>query len=188
MAQAGKHRTNRSKQTRRKSVRHVAGLLWAEHVAEGPFGPQKRRKGAKAAGLGYERKVCGALPAAIFNPWFAYMDANGKGFAQPDFLLPLKGGILAILEVKLTATPTAEEQLRELYMPIAEFLWPDREVIGVMVAKNLTSGARNVHTTLSGALRNAYTGQGQCLPLLHWLGHSPLALGDFAIDPDFRMP
>lgn len=166
-------------------MRHVAGLLWAQHTSEGPFGPQRRKKGAKGAGLGYERKVAKALPQAIFNPWFEYMDANGKGFAQPDFLLPLKGGLLAILECKLTATPVGKEQLALLYMPLAQFLWPKRQILGVMVTKNLTWASRGPAISLEEALQQSL--RSTTIPTLHWLGHSPLLLGDFEFDPDFRV-
>jgi hypothetical protein len=104
-----------------------------------------------------------------FNPWFEFVDANGRGFAQPDFVLRTKSEIL-LLECKLTDTLEAREQLQLLYTPLLEHVYRS-PVRGVVVAKSLAPFSPDPVFTLREALAAAREGQ---LPVLHWLGHSSL--------------
>lgn len=157
-------------------MRAIAGLLWAAETPAGPFGPQKRRKGTKRQGLGYEKKIAKALPRARFNPWFHFVDANGSGYCQPDFIQELLDGSLLILEAKLTDTPTAYEQIERLYRPILQHIYPDRSILGMVICKNLAQGSRGVYTDLEAAIGAARKG---VVPTFHWLGHTPLRSEDF---------
>jgi hypothetical protein len=153
-------------------VRHVEGLIWAQAVAKGPFGPQGRKKGAKARGLAFERDVAKALPrpeAWAFNPWYQFGDRNGGGYAQPDFVLRTKTAVL-VLECKLTDTREAYDQLRGLYFPILEHVY-GLPVSGIVIAKNLAPASQPPCLTFGEALNASRNG---AVPLLHWLGTSSL--------------
>jgi hypothetical protein len=155
-------------------ARRVAGLLFAARTEEGPFGPQRAKRGSKGRGLAYERAVGAALPRAAtpweFNPWFEFLDANGKGFAQPDYIL-LGPREVFLLECKLTDTPEAYEQINFLYRPILEHVFA-LPVRGVVVCKNLAPHSpASPYVDLTPALRAARAGE---TPTLHWLGHSKL--------------
>lgn len=153
-------------------ARSIQGLIWAGPTEVGPFGVQKRRKGAKAAGLRYEKLVRKALPAAArwsFNPWFEFVDANGKGFAQPDFVLRTKNEVL-VVECKLTFTEEAFGQLQELYFPILHYVHR-LPVRGIVLTKNLTPSAPPPTPSFRAAVAASRKGQ---IPVVHWLGHSSL--------------
>ncbi len=69
------------------------------------------------------------------SQWLQFVDANGPGFAQPDFYFVRPDSVLCI-ECKLTQHPVAWEQLRGLYAPLLEKLYA-RPVVCVQVCKNL---------------------------------------------------
>lgn len=153
--------------------RHVRGLLWAQECPRGPFGPQKRKKGAKARGLAFEKEVGRALPSPshwAYNPWFQFADGSGMGYAQPDYVLRTKSEVL-VLECKLTDTLEAYDQLGKLYLPILEHVY-GLPVYGIVVAKALRPGSPVPCSSLREAFACARSGVR--FPLLHWLGHSSL--------------
>jgi hypothetical protein len=116
--------------------RHVKGLKWAQWADPPSFAKRKRARGAKAAGLRFERKVAEELARrgeVWHGQWIEFEDVNGRGLAQPDFILPSEG---IVLESKLTETPAAFEQLFSLYLPLLELLMGER-LCGVQVCRNL---------------------------------------------------
>jgi hypothetical protein len=158
-------------------TRQIKGLSWAWALPEKPsFIKNSSPRGTKAKGLAYERLVAKALPQAQHGTWFSYRDKNGPGWCQTDLLLALAGRIF-VIEVKLTDTAEAYTQLQQLYLPVVA-LALQRPTFGLVVAKNLTPGgtrhaARSpgICEDLASALTLAAAG---ALPLLHWLGRSPL--------------
>lgn len=67
--------------------------------------------------------------------WIRFIDANGRGHAQPDFFLVQQENVICI-EAKLTQTETALTQISQLYRPLLRHIYK-RPVIGVVVCKNL---------------------------------------------------
>lgn len=124
------------------SHRAVVGLRWAELSSKAPWPRLRRRKGAKARGLAYERKLGLFLskkyPSAThLGEWFHFLDANGSGYAQPDAYVVFPSLVVAF-ECKLTQTVRAELQLRELYLPLLAHVY-SRPVVGVQVCKYLVA-------------------------------------------------
>lgn len=151
--------------------RIVDGLIWASSCPRPEFLPKPRLRGSKAEGLRYERRVAAAVPRAQTGLWFEYIDANGRGWCNPDLVLDL-GDILAVLECKRTERQQAQSQILDLYKPVLE-LALRRPVIGVQVTKFLTPATNptQVATSLRDALAMARLGQ---IPTLHWLGRGAL--------------
>ena len=142
--------------------------------------PHKARRlyGTRQGGKSYERKVERALKAQQkvigFNrmdagPWFYYEDGAGVGHAQPDFVLAYPWGIL-ILECKLTETATAWIQLRRLYTPLLQYMFPMLHVRCIQVCNRLSPDERIcARRTLISSLADPLDGG-----TLHFLGHESL--------------
>lgn len=129
------------------SCRMVAGLLTA-FLSEPPRHPVKRLRGAKARGLTFERKFIRflkrSLPQGVIYPnqWIKFLDANGRGYAQPDVFLLFKERIV-LFECKLTENLSAQRQLLHLYEPLLFHIYA-RPVVKIQVCKNLRSGLRRI--------------------------------------------
>lgn len=131
-----------------------------------------RPRGAKAAGLRYERLLAKALPAAKHGQWFEFEDQNGKGLCQVDLMIQLLSGVL-ILEAKYTWTAEGHAQIEQLYMPVVAAAW-GVPTAGLVVCKKLVPGMQGVAVAgdLDTALRHLAVGQ---RTVLHWLGGVTLA-------------
>lgn len=116
--------------------RKVVGLKWVR-LAENPW-PKTRLKGAALLGKRYEAKVARELSYGLQGLWFRFEDANGIGYASPDLLCWTASGPM-IVEVKLTATEEAWDQLRFLYGPLVE-RWLGVSPQLCVVCKNLRPG------------------------------------------------
>lgn len=81
--------------------------------------------------------------------WIEFEDRNGHGFAQPDFLLGVRGREY-LLEVKRSATGAAVEQLLLLYRPLVEMLGY-KQLVLIQVALN-TVGKSTALLTLDQVL------------------------------------
>lgn len=161
---------------RSPSHRVVEGLLWATAVQEGPWGVKPRARGAKAAGLRFERQVAAALPRAIHGQWFKFEDANGVGFAQPDLLLGLGHRTVAILECKYSWVPEGHSQMELLYAPIVmAALRPDRLVL-VQICRNLRPGASTA-ARICGTLEEAIECSTDGRAVWHWPAKAPALTG-----------
>lgn len=99
----------------------------------------RRRRGAKAKGIRFERAVRPWLdalfPGAIHEQWFEFTDARGYGVCQTDHLAVFDHCVV-VFETKLTQTFQAIKQINGLYRPVVEKVWA-RPVIGVQICKNL---------------------------------------------------
>ena len=123
--------------------RHIqSSSLDFARYSKNPFGAKpKRSRGAKAAGLRYERMVGKELARRRLDfaqgPWIQFKDNNGIGFAQPDFIVYSSLDLWIVLEAKLSQTPAAFEQLLRLYIPLLRKLHPNVELVPVQVCRNL---------------------------------------------------
>ena len=124
--------------------RRIEGLAWAER-AESPFGGAPRARGAKLAGLRFERSMVKRVSAwfpgdeVLAGPWIHYGDSNGPGFAQPDIVC-LKRKI--VFECKLGFRNEALIELEELYLPLCERVWGEG-FRGVVLAKHWRAEEQN---------------------------------------------
>lgn len=148
--------------------RHVEQLKFARYAKPPGFlGKRKRVRGKKAAGLRYEKKLGEELARRGIDfgkgLWIEFEDANGKGFAQPDFVVYGSGKKWRILEAKLSQTNVAFEQLFSLYLPLLAHLHPDIEFTPLQVCRNLR-GIRAGDPRLVDDLEKAQSG---CI--WHWL-------------------
>jgi len=121
--------------------RCISGLEFARY-SKNPWGGKPRRgRGVRAAGLRYEERVGKELARRKLDfargPWIEFRDVNGKGFAQPDFVVYADSSRWIVLEAKLSQTPAAFEQLFSLYIPLLTQLHPEIELVPVQVCKNL---------------------------------------------------
>ena len=148
---------------RRKPCRQISGEIRTVMLTKsGPFPPTRRAKGSHSKGLTYERKFLkflerqlarGNISGKLFSHhWLRFIDADGPGWAQPDFFIDQSDSVL-IFETKLTQTDAAWEQLDGLYGPLLESLFR-KPVRKVQVCKNL-----RVDTgTLITRLEDIYSG------------------------------
>lgn len=145
-------------------------VAWARRLPGRPAGiPIGRPRGAKAAGLRYERALGAALgPGAAHGVWWEYASGGARRFCQTDFVI-LGAYEALILESKYTWRPDAWDQL-ELYKAVLARALGLRP-LGVQVCKVLLPAAASVTGDLAEALALARAG-GQ--PVLHWLGVGPL--------------
>lgn len=116
--------------------------LYEARYGENPWADKVRRpRGAKAAGLRYEKKVGAELLRRhydfVHGPWIHFKDRNGTGAAQPDFVVYTSSNKWFLLESKITQTPAAFSQLFRLYMPLLQHLHPGITIIPVQVCKVL---------------------------------------------------
>jgi hypothetical protein len=130
-------------------------------VGRGPFPEVRRRKGPKAEGQRYEKKLARKLSLEFptdqkfFNQWIEYADVAGRGFAQPDaiVLLPEKRALL--IECKLRRCADGPIQLQNVYLPLVQKLWPGRRwwcVNAVKYWEGAQAGVRivtNIHAAFN---------------------------------------
>lgn len=111
-----------------------AGVIeWVKHSSTPPpFIKPTRRRGRRAAGERYERKVQEELLLSyedyyVPSPWFRFSEVGVERprWCQPDGLLfqPLYATI-TIVEVKLQHTPDSWWQLKQLYHPVVARAFP----------------------------------------------------------------
>ena len=106
-------------------------------------GDGKGKRGFQYNGILFERLVGRHLwsifgEQVLSNVWFSYMDKyQGEGVCSTDHLIvDMVGGVVTIVECKLTHTPTAWKQLNNLYRPVVERAFPGFKVRGLEVCKN----------------------------------------------------
>lgn len=102
---------------------------------------KSRPRGKKRAGLVYQRLLGEDFARRGLDyangPWLEFYDANGRGFAQPDFIVYKDPKQWLVVEAKLSQTPAAFEQLFSLYVPLLKYLHPEIELIPIQVCKYL---------------------------------------------------
>lgn len=129
--------------------RSLKGLTKAQFIDERPkfIPPQAKLRGAMKKGITYENKVAKYLKAlckgeVIHGQWIEYVDRQGLGWCQPDILIvpKTKRHSLVIVECKLTATPRAKNQLKYIYLPALQMIYPKHTIKLVQVCRNLSKG------------------------------------------------
>lgn len=151
------------------SFRTVQGLNWAR-VCDRPGNlPVSRPRGAKAAGVRYERELARALPAAKHGQWWEFQDRAGVGHCQTDLILEQPWGVL-VLEAKYTWTEVGHGQIERLYKPVLSKAL-GVPVFGLVVCKVLTPGVpkASLCRDLAEAADSAWRGR---QTVLHWIGGS----------------
>lgn len=112
-----------------------AGVIeWVQHSPSAPgfVKPTARRRGRRAAGERYERKVQKELDIDfgahyVRSPWFKFREvgASRTRWCQPDGLLFQPAySTITIVEIKLQHTSDAWWQVRELYYPVVVSAFP----------------------------------------------------------------
>lgn len=149
------------------------GLQYAAMCLRPAHIPKSRPRGAKAAGIRYEKALAAAIPRADWGQWFEFRDLNGPGHCQTDLIIVGTKRVV-IIECKLTEVEHGRTQLQELYFPIAKMVWPDKKPLGIVAARHLSKEYElsRVETTLKGAMERAER-QGE-IPTLHWMERMPL--------------
>ena len=153
--------------------RNVVGLQYAALCLRPAHIPRSRPKGAKAAGLRYEKALSAAIPRAEHGQWFEFRDLNGPGHCQSDLIIVGQKRVV-VIECKLTEVDQGRAQLRVLYFPIVEMVWPDKKPLGIVAARHLSKEGdlTLVETTLKGAIERAE--RQKVIPTLHWMERMPL--------------
>lgn len=148
--------------------RVIRRLQYAKPLKERPSCiPLARPRGAKAAGLRYERQLAKHLPESAHGVWFEYCDDYGRGYCQPDLLFSFLPNFIAILEVKYTLVLDAFAKLNDLYIPIISHAMK-APACGVIVVRNLTPGIQDVCHDLAEAAAISY--ETSYPTILHWRG------------------
>lgn len=136
---------------------------------------RRRPRGAKGAGVKFERELSvKLLAAACHGQWFKFWDANGPGFAQTDFLLFCPDYVVC-LEAKLGNISGGRDQFLQLYKPILEMVY-GRPVYGLVVARHITELPSGMACggTLTETLLHAI--QSRDVACLHWRERYPLGI------------
>jgi|SRR5215472_12443256 len=154
--------------------RQIEGLKSAIALLERPSCiPQPRPRGAKAAGLRFEKSLFAALSKGIRGQWFSFEDKNGPGYCQTDILYSFLPRYMVVIEAKYTLVPGAHTKLVNLYLPVASKAL-NAPVCGVVVVKNLDPRFRRgqIYTDLPSAAAASYE---QGYPtLIQWSGQALL--------------
>lgn len=107
-----------------------AGKVLSAHLCLPPVLRRKRYTGRRLEGIRYERKVHEYLSSLygdryIASPWLRFYTGGAWRWCQPDGLLldPARGR-LTIVEVKYQHTSDAWWQIRKLYQPVLEAIFP----------------------------------------------------------------
>lgn len=139
--------------------RQVRGLIWAALCERPKHIPIGRPRGQKAYGPRYERALeRGPLCGATRGQWFAFLDLNGQGHCQTDFIIN-QADRLVVLECKYTWVPEGQRQIDQLYRPVLEKVF-HKPVIGVVVCNRVVPQVDGlVFGDLDGAIRYAASGK-----------------------------
>lgn len=161
------------------SHRVIKGLKWVTICGTPAFAAGKKRlRGAKARGIKYQDDVgkalgCNAGSSWVAGQWFHFLDKNGLGYAQVDFM-SIRSDAIVVMEAKLSWCPEAHTQLEQLYRPLIEMAF-SRSMIGLVITRRVTPDCKGaVAQTLGSALQAAKS----CRNIvLHWCCKAPLLPG-----------
>lgn len=165
------------------SHRRIVGLEWARQLTAKPKAiPTGRPRGAKAAGVRYERALARELVPGGFQAgvWFEFRDRGGSGWCQPDLILVGTRSVL-VLEAKYTWTRVGHEQIEFLYRPVLERVF-DLPVKGVVVCRVLIPETREC--CVIGDLASALAVPAGTRSVLHWLPGTRLGTWGTGLDGD----
>lgn len=149
--------------------RVIRRLQWAEPLKARPATiPLSRPRGAKAAGLRFERALAKHLFEGAHGVWFEFRDENGHGYCQPDHLYSFLPSFIAVIEVKYTLVLEAYSKLRDLYLPVVSKAMKC-PTVGIIIVRNLLPGITSeVYTDLPAAAVAADISDYPAL--VHWRG------------------
>lgn len=98
---------------------------------------------AQKAGIRFQAKVRDWAFGGVFigrieeGPWFAYEDESRRfHFCQPDFIFDDTLGVMTVVEAKRIFSSDAWWQLRKLYLPVLQKLFPNTTLIPLCVCKS----------------------------------------------------
>jgi hypothetical protein len=124
----------------------IRKLKWVKALDARPdFIPIVKSRGVKRAGQLYENRIANYMKAVygedrvLHGQWYQFEDGRGNGWCQTDIIIKpdADSKVLVILECKLKAVAKAESQLKNLYLPIIQRLYPDYDIRLIQVCKNL---------------------------------------------------
>jgi len=124
----------------------IRKLKWVKALDARPdFIPMTKSRGVKRAGQLYENRIANYMKAVygedrvLHGQWYQFEDGRGNGWCQTDIIIKpdVDSKVLVILECKLKAVAKAESQLKNLYLPIIQRLYPDYDIRLIQVCKNL---------------------------------------------------
>lgn len=134
---------------------------------------RRRPKGSKGVGVKFESELAKKLgPCARHGQWFKFLDAEGVGYAQPDFLL-FAPEALYVIECKLGNIPSGRAQLTELYFPILRLVYK-LPTFGIVVARHVSEDPepKLITHSLFDAMRASHSR----IPTLQWRERLPLCI------------
>lgn len=148
------------------SHRRISGLIEARqaNANELPVIFTRRRRASKSAkgqGIRFEKDLAAALEPHGWQHgvWFKFVDAFGKGLAQPDLFLVAPAAVY-VIEAKLGNVEAGLAQFAELYRPLLEHVFR-RPAFGIVAARYLgamPAERPRVATDLGEALERSRTG------------------------------
>ncbi len=165
----------------RASHRKICGAVSSRLLSARPSSiPIGRPRGAKAAGLRFERFVAKKLQETYpnsgisYHPWYEYLDVNGRGYCQPDFVVySISRDAYVVVECKLGNYEQAVAQMKELYFPVLRAA-AGKEVTGIAVLRHLNPeiDTGRVFPSFREALRASL----YCnfVPIWHYIGRGPI--------------
>jgi hypothetical protein len=114
-----------------KRFKPARDVVWAKVYNGTPsFVEERKRRGKRALGIRYEKKVHGCMSLIygekyFSNPWIRFAESDGTlRWCQPDgIIIDITRGKIVIVEVKYQHTSDAWWQLRELYLPVLRTLF-----------------------------------------------------------------
>jgi hypothetical protein len=108
-----------------------AGRVIAAHFCEPPQLRRQSYTGRRLLGVKYEKGVQAFLEQAypkryVASPWLKFFVAGGKWrWCQPDgLLIDTRTGWITVVEIKYNHTPDAWAQLKLLYLPVLQHIFP----------------------------------------------------------------
>lgn len=167
------------------SHRIIRGLISAHRVAPPKvFSAVRRRpRGAKGAGVKFEREVAKAMlkatPFAISGQWFEFWDSAGRGLCQTDLIVVLPH-VVYCFEVKLGNIPLGRTQFRALYKPVLERVYA-RPVQGIVIARHV--GEDPEPALVTSDLEFALFASARRIPTLQFRERMPLHWPTTAASP-----
>lgn len=162
------------------SCHQVQGLInahWVTDEGKKPWAGKTSLKGSKAAGKRLEKEIALAiavkglpegLDRQIYNPWIEFWDSTGHHFAQPDFVL-IGPKTIVVLEVKLSQSPFAFDQLVYLYKPLLEKMYPGREILLLQICKVMKCQWEPICWSLEDGIALARDSS-KNIPIIHFQG------------------
>lgn len=108
-------------------------ITWARVLPENVYPFRNLRSNgfsrAQRAGKKFEERVLRHLhalyPGIENSRWLQFDDGERTRFCQPD-AYNISDACLTIFEIKLSHTPVAELQMRQLYAPVLQHIFPTR--------------------------------------------------------------